>query len=327
MYIKTLLAAAAAIALAAPPLAAAQGTAQDFPRKPIRIIVPYVAGGSTDLLARLVGQKLTEKWGQPVVVENRPGANGMVGTEFVAKAPPDGYTLGIASPGTHAANASLYKNVPYDTVRDFTPVTLAVNAPMLLVANPQLKVKSVRELIALAKAHPDSISYASGGSGSSQHLAMEQFMYMAGIKMVHVPYKGSSNSYTDLLGGRVSVEFDVLPTATPHTRSGKLLALATAADKPLPQMPDVPTVASAGVPGFTASSWYGFVGPAGMPKDILAKLNTEIVAALRQPSSVETLEKAGLQVVAGTPEQFAAHIRSEMDKAARIIAEAHIQPD
>lgn len=301
--------------------------ATGFPTKPIHIIVPYVPGGTTDLLARAVGQELSQRLGQPVIVDNRPGVNGMIGADAVAKAPPDGYTLGIASPGTHAANASLYKNVTYDTLKDFTPITLAVSAPMLLVANPSLGAKNVKEVIAAAKANPGAIAYASGGSGSSQHLAMEQFIHMAGIQMTHVPYKGSSNSYTDLLGGRVKLEFDVLPTSLPHVQSGKLVALATASAKRLPQLPDVPTVAESGVPGYEATSWYGFVGPANMPKDILDKLNGEIVRALRQPKVAETLTKAGVIIVASTPAEFSEHIKAETLKARKVIEEAGIKPD
>ena len=301
--------------------------AQVFPVKPIRIIVPYSPGGTTDLLARVVGQRLSERLGQPVLVENRTGVNGMIGSDLVAKAPADGTTIGIASPGSHAANASLYKNVTYDTIKDFTPITLAVSAPMLLVAHPSLKVKTVKELLALAKGAPDSISYASGGSGSSQHLAMEQLALMAGIKMTHVPYKGSAASYVDLLGGRVTLEIDVLPTALPHVKAGKLVALATASAKRLAILPDLPTVAEAGVPGYESSAWYGFVGPAGLPKDVLAKLHGEIVLALQQPSIVETLTKAGVLIVASTPEQFAAHIKAEVAKAAKTIEVAKIKPD
>ncbi len=310
-------------ALALPTLASAQA----YPSKPIKIIVPYSPGGTTDLVARLVGQKLSERLGQPVIVDNKPGANGMIGAEAVAKSPPDGYTIGIASPGTHAANASLYKTISYDTVNDFTPITLAVSAPMLLVVHPSLNVGSVKELIAAAKAKPGTISYASGGSGSSQHLAMEQFKMMAGVDMTHVPYKGSAASYPDLLGGTVSAEMDVLPTALPPVKAGRLKVLATGSAKRLALLPDVPTIAESGVPGYEASSWYGFVGPAKMPKEILDKLHSEIVRALRQPDVVEKLTNAGVIVVAGTPQEFAAHIHSEMDKSARIIKATNIKPD
>ena len=318
---KRILAAIAALVL---PLAA---LAQPFPSKPIKIVVPYSPGGTTDLVARLVAQKLSERFGQPVLVDNKPGANGMIGTDLVAKSPPDGYTLGIASPGSHAANASLYKTLPYDTVKDFTPVTLAVSAPMLLIAHPSLGVSNVKELIAAAKARPGTISYASGGSGSSQHLAMELLKSMAGIDMTHVPYKGSAASYPDLLGGSVKLEMDVLPTALPPVKGGRLKVLATGSAKRLPMLPDVPTVAESGIPGYESSSWYGFVAPANLPPDVLQKLNAEIVRALREPDVMEKLTSAGVIVVAGTPQEFAAHIRSEMDKSARIVRAANIQPD
>jgi tripartite-type tricarboxylate transporter receptor subunit TctC len=308
-------------------LATGLAAAQTYPSRPIRIIVPYVPGGTTDLLARLVGKQLTAAWGQPVIVENRPGVNGMIGADVVAKAAPDGYTLGIASPGTHAANASLYPKVTYDTIKDFTPVTLAVSAPLVLVAHPSLNVKSVKDVIALAKAKPGQISYASGGSGSSQHLAMAQFNSMAGLSMVHVPYKGSANSYTDLLAGVVTLEFDVLPTATPHVKLGKLQALAVASSTRVPQLPDVPTVAESGLPGYESTSWYGFVAPANLPKDLLAKVNAEIVRALKNPEVNETLTKAGVVVVASTPEQFSAHIKNEVAKVGKIIREANIKAD
>jgi tripartite-type tricarboxylate transporter receptor subunit TctC len=302
-------------------------SAQTFPSKPMRIIVPYSPGGTTDLLARSIARQLSDVWKQPVVVENKPGANGMLGSDLVAKSAPDGYTLGIASPGSHAANAFLYPQIPYDTVKDFTPVTLAVSAPMLLVAHPSLGVKNVRELIAYAKAKPNEISYASGGSGSSQHLAMESFNHAAGLQMTHVPYKGSAASYVDLVGGRVVLEFDVLPTSMPHTKTGKLLPLAVASSTRVPQLPDVPTVAESGLPGFESSSWYGFVGPANIPKDILAKINAEIVKSLKRQDIGETLSKAGVLVVAGTPEQFGGFIKDEMAKAGKTIRDANIKAD
>jgi tripartite-type tricarboxylate transporter receptor subunit TctC len=325
MFKRFLLSAAAAFGASLALSTAA--LAQAYPSKPIRIIVPYSPGGTTDLLARLVGHKLSERLGQPVVVDNKPGANGMIGADVIAKAAPDGYTIGIASPGTHAANASLYKDIAYDTVKDFTPITLAVSAPMLLVVNPSLNVSSVKELIAAAKAKPGAISYASGGSGSSQHLAMEQLKLMAGIDMTHVPYKGSAASYPDLLGGSVMAEMDVLPTALPPVKAGRLKVLATGSAKRLALLPDVPTISEAGVPGYESSSWYGFVAPAKMPKPILDKLYAEIVRALKEPDVVEKLTSAGVIVVAGTPDEFAAHIRSEMDKSAKIIKAARILPD
>ena len=322
----SVIAALSLLSLTAAPVLAAE-TAQQFPSRPMKIIVPYSPGGTTDLLARLVGKYLSDNLKQPVIVENKPGVNGMLGADLVAKAPPDGYTLGIASPGSHAANASLYAKVTYDTIKDFTPVTLAVSAPLLLVAHPSLGVKNVKELIALAKAKPNSISYASGGSGSSQHLAMEQFIAAAGLQMTHVAYKGSAASYIDLIGGQVTLEFDVLPTSMPHTKSGKLLALAVASSARVPQLPNVPTVSESGLPGFVSTSWYGFVAPANLPKDILAKLNAEIVNALKSPSIAEALDKAGVVVVASTPEQFATHIKDEVAKAGKLIRAANIKAD
>jgi len=296
-----------------------------YPTGTIKIIVPYVPGGSTDLVARLVAKQLTASWGQPVVVENHPGANGIIGADLVAKAPADGYTIGIASPGTHAANASLYSHLPYDTIKDFTPVTLAVSAPLVLLAHPTRQVKSVQELIALAKAKPGQISYASGGNGSSQHLAMELFDQMAGISMEHVPYKGSANSYTDLLSGRVSVEFDAFTAAMPYIKSGQLIALAVASKQRIAAFPNLPTVAESGVPGYESASWYGFVAPANLPKDILTKLNAGIVAALHTPQARDALTGAGLVVVADTPDEFGSFIKAQMVDAAKIIKWANIK--
>lgn len=308
-------------------IAAGNLSAQGFPNKPIRIIVPYSPGGTTDLLARLIGQHLSEKWGQSVVVENKPGVNGMIGSDLVAKAAPDGYTIGIASPGSHAANATLYPKVTYDTIKDFTPITLAVSAPLVLVAHPSLNVNNVAELMALAKAKPGTISYASGGSGSSQHLAMELFKSMTQLDMVHVPYKGSAASYVDLLGGRVTLEFDAMTAAVPHVKSGKLKVLAAGSAKRLPFLPDVPTVAEAGVPGYEYSAWYGFVGPAKMPADVLQKLNAEIIAGLNSPKVRDTLDKAGVLIIGSSASEFSSFIAAEVDKAAKVIKFANIKPD
>jgi tripartite-type tricarboxylate transporter receptor subunit TctC len=301
--------------------------AGNYPSQPINIIVPYSPGGSTDLLARVVGKRLTEKLHQPVIVQNRPGANGIVGAQVIAKAAPDGYTIGIASPGTHAANASLYAHLPYDTIKDFTPLTQAVSAPFVLVVNPALGVHSVKELIAKAKASPGSISYASGGTGSSQHLAMEQFCMMAGIKMTHVPYNGSAASYTDLVGGQVMVEFDALPSALPFVKAGKLLAIAVATPKRLPELPKVPTVSEAGVRGYESGSWYGFVGPANLPKDVVATLSGAMHEALQNSDVRSTLTGAGLVVVDSSPQQFADFIKAQMKKTAAIIKAANIKPE
>jgi len=301
--------------------------AADFPSQPIRIIVPYAPGGTTDMLARVVGKHLGDNLKTTVIVENKPGANGMLGSSMVAKSPADGYTLGIATPGNHAANASLYKEVPYDTIKDFTAVSHAVNSPMVLVAHPDLGVKTVQELIDKAKAAPDSIVYASGGTGSSMHLAMEQFAKMAGIKMTHVPYKGSGNSYVDLLAGRVSLLMDIIPQALPRVRSGQLIALGAGTKERLPELPNVPTIDESGVPGYAAGSWYGFVGPAGIPAERLEILNKAINQALRDPEIETKLKDAGLQVVAGTPEEFQKFIESQVAVSAQIIKDAGIKAE
>jgi tripartite-type tricarboxylate transporter receptor subunit TctC len=302
--------------------------AQQYPGKPIKIIVPYTAGGTTDLLARTIGHKLTEAWGQPVIVDNRPGANGIIGMDLVAKSAPDGYTLGLASPGTHAVNETLYAStIPHKPQKDFVPVSLAVRAPMVLVVNPSLPVKNVKELIAYAKANPGKLSIASGGSGSSQHIAAEQLKTMAGIDMVHVPYKGGGAAYIDLLGNQVQVMIDALQQSMPHIKAGKLRPIAVASAQRLPQLPDVPTIAESGVPGYESSAWYGFVAPAGTPKEIVDKLSKEIAHILTLPDVKEMLATPGLVPVGSTPEQFADFIRKETDKDAKVIKSANITAD
>lgn len=315
------------VSILAPILAPLSSFADAFPSKSIRIIVPYNAGGLTDMLARLVGKHITEKTGQVVVVDNRPGANGMLGSSMVAKSAPDGYTIGVATPGNHAANASLYKEVPYDTVKDFAAVTQAVDSPMVLAAHPSLGVKTVGELIAKAKASPGTIVYASGGTGSSMHLAMESFAHMAGIQMVHVPYKGSGAAYIDLLAGRVQLILDIIPQALPRVRNGQLVALGVASTKRLPELPNVPTIDEVAVKGYTAASWYGFVGPAGIPPNILERLNQLVVDALRDPAIARQLQDAGMQVVASSPAQFQGFIEAQVKKSAEIIRIANIQPE
>ena len=302
--------------------------AQQYPTKPIKIIVPYTAGGTTDLLARTVGHKLSERWKQPVIIDNRPGANGIIGMDLVAKAPPDGYTLGIASPGTHAVNETLYAStIPHKPQKDFVPVSLAVRAPMVLVVNASVPVKNVKELIAYVKANPGKLSIASGGSGSSQHIAAEQLKTMAGIDMVHIPYKGGGAAYIDLLGGQVQVMIDALQQSMPHIKSGKLRPIAVASAQRLPQLPDVPTLAESGVPGYESSAWYGFVAPAGTPKEIVNQLSQEIARILQLSDVKETLASPGLVPVGSTPEQFADFIARETEKDAKVIKAANIKAD
>lgn len=299
--------------------------AQTYPYKPIRVIVPYTPGGTTDLLARVVGKSLSARWGQPVVVENRPGASGMIGTDMLARAAPDGYTIGLAVFGTHAANVSLYPKITYDAIKDFTPISLAVSAPMLLVVSPLLNVKSLNGLIALAKSKPGSLAYASGGNGSSPHIGMELFNNIAGISMIHVPYKGTAGAYADMLAGRVSLIFDVLPTSLPHVKSGELVPLAVGSSTRLPQLPNVPTIAESGIADFEFNGWMGFAGPANLPKDILSELSLAITGALKSREANAALSNAGLVVIASTPEEFAIHIRSEIKKLAKLIKATNIK--
>ncbi|NGM86269.1 tripartite tricarboxylate transporter substrate binding protein [Parapusillimonas sp. SGNA-6] len=324
LFWKRSLAASSAAVLA---LLSAAALAQDFPTKPIRIIVPYSAGGTTDMLARTVGRSLNDRWGQPVVVENRPGANGMIGMDAVAKAPADGYTLGLASPGTHAINQSLYPKMMHDPLRDFQPVSLLVEAPMGLVVNAAVPVNSVQELIELAKAKPGTLNFASGGTGSSQHLAYELFRAATGIEGVHVPYKGGGAAYSDLVGGQVDAMFDVVQQALPHVKSGKLKLLAVASRQRLDLLPDTPTIIESGVPDFEAQSWYGLVAPAGVPKPILDQLAAGIAAAIEAPQVNRNLLTIGLVPAARGPQQFTTHIRAETEKYGEVIKAANIKPE
>ena len=267
--------------LALPAIANAQTPA--YPTKPIRLVVPFPAGGATDILAREVAKHLTETWGQSVVVDNRPGAGGNIGSELVAKSPPDGYTLEMGTVGTHAINASLYSKMPYDHVKDFVPVILVAGVPNVLVVNPSVPVNSVQEFIAYAKANPGKLNFASSGSGTSIHLSGELFKVMAGVQMTHVPYKGSAPALQDLLGGQVQLMFDNLPPSLPQIKAGKLRALAVTSATRAPALPDVPTVAEAGLPGFEASSWFGVLAPAGTPPAIVAKLHGALMTVMKDP--------------------------------------------
>jgi tripartite-type tricarboxylate transporter receptor subunit TctC len=297
--------------------------AQAFPNKPLKIIVPYSPGGTTDLVARLVAQKLSERFGQPVVVDNKPGANGMIGADAVAKSPPDGYTLGIASPGTHAANASLYKTMAYDTIKDFTPVTLAVSAPMLLVVHPSLKVNDVKELIAAAKAKPGTISYASGGSGSSQHLAMEQLKSMAGIDMTHVPYKGSADAIKDVVAGHVQVMFSDLVPSLPLVAGGQVRALGVTIMRRWPSAPDIPPLNEVGVPGFDASGWFMISGPAGTPKPIVERLHADFKAVMGSDEVQQAFMRVGVVPVVSPPlVELPKFIASEQDRWGKVVKQA-----
>ena len=302
-------------ALAAAPMAGAQA----YPAKPIRIVVPFPPGGATDILARAVAQKLTDAWGQAVVVDNRPGAGGNIGSEIVAKAAPDGYTLEMGTVGTHAINASLYAKMPYDHVKDFAPVILVAGVPNVLVVNPSLPVSSVQELIAYAKANPGKLNFASSGSGTSIHLAGELFKVMAGVQMTHIPYKGSAPALQDLIGGQVQLMFDNLPPSLPHIKAGKLRALAVTSATRSSALPDTPTIAESGLPGFEASSWFGVLAPAGTPPAIIARLNAEIGAWLASAEAKEKMLALGANIGGGSPEDFARHIAAETAKWQKVV--------
>jgi len=304
-------------ALAVSPIAAAQAPA--YPTKPIRIVVPFPPGGATDILARDVAQKLTDAWGQSVIVDNRPGAGGNIGSELVAKSAPDGYTLEMGTVGTHAINASLYAKMPYDNVKDFAPIILVAGVPNVLEVNPSLPVNSVTELIAYAKANPGKLNFASSGNGTSIHLSGELFKVMAGVEMTHVPYKGSAPALQDLIAGQVQLMFDNLPPSLPQIKAGKLRALAVTSAARAPALPDVPTVAEAGLPGFEASSWFGLLAPAGTPPAIVAKINAEVGKWLATPEAKENLAKQGANAAGGTPEDFAKHIAAETAKWAKVV--------
>ena len=315
----------AVVAALAAPFTFAQSVA-NYPAKPVRLVVPFPAGGTTDILARAVAQKLSEAWGQQVIVDNRPGAGGNIGSDLVAKSTPDGYTLLMGTVGTHAINPSLYKNMPYDHVKDFAPVILVAGVPNVLVVNPSLPVHSVSELIAYAKANPGKLNFASSGNGTSIHLSGELFKVMTGVEMTHVPYKGSAPALTDLIGGQVQLMFDNLPSSLPFIRAGKLRALAVTSGARAAALPDLPTLAESGLPGFEASSWFGVLAPAGTPRDIVAKLNGAIASWLASPAAKEKLLAQGAIAAGGTPDDFARHIGAETSKWAKVVkaSGAHI---
>lgn len=290
-----------------------------YPAKPIRIVVPFPPAGATDILARAIGVELQKAFGQPVVIENKPGAGGNTGADMVAKSAPDGYTLLMGTVGTHGINVSLYSKMPYDAVKDFEPITVVAGVPNLLVVHPSVNARSVRELTALAKAQPGKLNVASSGNGTSIHMAAELFKMMAGVDILHVPYKGSAPAVTDLLGGQVQMMFDNLPVSLPHAKAGKLRALAVTSLTRSAALPDVPTMHEEGLTGFDATSWFGLLAPAGTPKDIVAKLNAASVKALASPDMRERLAGQGADPVGNTPEQFAAFIKAEIEKWAKIV--------
>lgn len=294
--------------------------AQPYPHKPVRVIVPYTPGGATDILARVVAAKFAESMGQQFIAENRAGAAGLVGAEIAARAVPDGYALWVGQASNLAINQHLMKKVPYDPLRDFTPISLVATSPNLLVVHPSLPVRSIKDLIALAKAKPGVINYTSSGSGSPGHLAAEYFKKVAAINMVHIPQKGAAPALLDVLAGHADFYFTSPIAAQPLVKAGRVRQIAVTSGKRFPPLPDVPTVAEAGFPGFDIASWWGLLGPSGLSKEIVARLHTETIKAVESPDTKDKLTAQGILVVTNTPEQFAAYIRSEIANWGRIVA-------
>jgi tripartite-type tricarboxylate transporter receptor subunit TctC len=295
-----------------------------YPDKPVRMVVPFPPGGGTDVVARAIALKLTEQWGQSVVVDNRPGAASMVGTEMLARAVPDGYTLGFVSM-SHTINPSIYKKLPFDPIADFSPVALAATAPNVLVVNPGVGAKSVAELVQIAKARPGKLNFPSSGNGGVSHLSMEMFRYAAGIDIVHVPYRGAGPALTALLANETQLMMATTPVALPQMKAGRLIALATTGLKRSSLAPEIPTVAEAGYPGFEADTWYGMLAPAKVPPALVNQANAAVTKMLTQADFKERLAHEGAQPAGGTPAQFAAHIKSEIEKWAKIVRMARVK--
>ncbi len=309
-------------------LAPTSVAAQAYPTKPIRLVVPYTAGGSSDFVARQIAQRMSEGLGQPVTVENKPGVAGIPGTEIVAHSAPDGYTLALIGLTTHASNPWLYKKLPYDPVKDFIPISAAIASPLVLVVNPEVPAKNVQELIAYAKANPGKVHYGSAGVGNTLHLAGELFKSRAGIDIVHVPYKGASAALNDLLGGRIEMMIDLAQTPLAHIQAGKLRALGTTGTQRLAILPDVPTIAEQGLPGFQFATTIGIAAPAGTPKPIIDRLHAEMVKALANPELQAAFAKQGMQVTpSASPEAYAKLIAEERAKIGEIVKTAGIQPE
>ena len=301
--------------------------AADFPAKTVRIVVPFAAGGSTDLLARNIAQRLNEGWKQPVIVDNRAGGGGIVGSEHVLKSAPDGYTLLLGTVTTHAVSASLYRKQPFDPERDFAPITEIAIIPQLLSVHPSLPVRSVKELVALTRARPNELNYGTAGAGSASHMAMALFQSMAKVKMVHVPYKGTGPALVELLGGHLGLMFDVIMTSLPHMQTGKLRTLGVSSLKRSSITPDVPTIAESGYPGYEAIVWFGFFAPAGTPPDVIRRVNEETARALRTPKMREVLASQGLEIVASSPAEFGNRVSAEIAKWRKVVQEAGIKLD
>jgi len=320
--IRTLLALAAAIAAATP--AVAQTGAHEWPDRPIRLIVPFQPGSSSDTIARIVGRKLGERLGQQIVIENKVGGASIVGTEAIARAEPDGYTLGLANTTTHAATAALGGTLPFDPVKDFTPVAMVGYSPFVLLITPSLPVRSVQELIAAAKARPGALNYASAGVGSMTHLAGALFASMADIALTHVPYRGTGQSVLDIMEGRIEMVFGTIAPSLPQIRAGKLRALATTGERRTDTLPELPTLAEAGLPGYEAALWTAFVFPVGVSPALVARLNADVNAVVTDPETVASLKQQGVDIDTGTPAMLGARIKADVEKWREVVSKAAI---
>jgi tripartite-type tricarboxylate transporter receptor subunit TctC len=307
-------------------MTAGAASAQTYPTKAVRLVVPFLAGGSTDIVGRTVAQKLSEMWGQQAFVDNRPGGGTTIGTEMVAKAAPDGYTL-LVTPAPFTINPSLLTKLPYDALTDFTPITLINTTPLVMVVNPGVPAKNVKELIALAKAKPGKLNFGSSGTGGSNHLAGELFDAMAGVKMVHIPYKGNAGALTDIVGGHLDVVYNGITSAVALIRGGKLRALAVTSLQRSAALPDVPTLDESGLKGFEAVAWNGLTAPAKTPRDVIMKINADVIKIVNSPELKERLKADGSDPVGNSPEQYAAFLRNEIAKWAKVIKFAGVKPE
>jgi len=308
-------------------LACIAAGAQNFPSKPIRVVIPFVAGGSSDIVGRAIGSKFQEFLGQPAVVENKPGANGAIAAEYVAKSDPDGHTILVGSIGVFSINSALFKDLRYNPVRDFAPITLAVTTPNVLITKPGLAANSMKELVDYAKKNPGKLSYCSSGTGSSDHLTAELLNQVAGISAVHVPYKGGAACQTDIMGGQVDISFQNLGAVTNYIRGNRMKALAVTAKARNPQLSNVPTTAEGGYPDLVVTSWQAAAAPAKTPREIVARLNDAAVKALRSPDVRERMNQIGFDVVAGTPEEFGRFMKEELDRWTEVVKRGGIKPD
>lgn len=316
----------ATLLLAACSFTAAAQSASNYPSAPVRIVVPFQAGGLTDILARAIAQHASQRLGQPFVVENKPGASGNIGADTVAKSKPDGLTLLMGSIGTNAVNAHLFSRMPYDTLKDFAPISLVASGTLMLVTNPAVPATDMRSLLAYARANPGKLTYASGGAGASQHLAGELLKTMAHVDIVHVPYKGVVQGVTDVVAGQVNMTFD-LATVEPHIRAGKLRPIAVANARRSSAFPEVPTIAESGVPGYEVSAWYGLFAPAGTSPAIVQRLQAEVVSALKDPALLQRLSALGAEPAGSTPEELSRFVRSEYEKWGKVVRQAGIRLD